>query len=339
MSEANGAKRRITMRDVAQQAQVSQSTVSLVLNEVEDQRISEATRQRVWTAARELGYRLGPLGSAPGRKRTPLIAMLVDDLSAVYPLTLLEGVHEGVAAMEHHLAIFATHGVADVERQALHELQGLAPAGVIYATMFTRPVSPPAELRRHRFVLLNCYARTREAPSIVPAEAAGGYAATRHLIERGRRRMAIITGDPWQDAARERLQGYRRALASFGLPIEPHYVRVGRWNFASGFEATLDLMRLAVPPDAIFCQSDSMGRGCLAALQSLGKAVPDEVAIVGYDDRDLAKDLNPPLTTVVLPHTEMGRRAIDFLVGPARTNRIRTHRMKVRCPLVVRSSS
>jgi LacI family transcriptional regulator len=148
----------------------------------------------------------------------------------------------------------------------------------------------------------------------------------------------VITGDPWQDAARSRLNGYRRALWTSGMRLDPSYVRVGRWSHASGAEATHGLMALPSPPDAILCQNDSMARGALSALRALGRRVPDEVAVIGYDDRDFARDLDPPLTTVLLPLTEMARRAVEFLVRAPRANRVRVHRMKVACPLVLRAS-
>jgi LacI family transcriptional regulator len=173
---------------------------------------------------------------------------------------------------------------------------------------------------------------------VVPAEVAGGHLATETLIEAGHRRIAFINGEPWMDAAQDRLSGYRRALASHDIAYDPALVREGDWQLASGYEHTLSLMRLKPRPSAIFCANDLMALGCLEALRKLDLAVPDAVSVIGYDDQEVSRHTHPPLTTLVLPSYEMGRLAVETLLAEADNPASRRRRLKVECRIVERSS-
>jgi len=117
--------------------------------------------------------------------------------------------------------------------------------------------------------------------------------------------------------ARQRFRGYRQALATADLSFDPDLVRVGNWQPLSGYEATCELMNLERAPTAIFCANDLMTVGCYEALHKLGLRIPDDVAVMGYDDREIAQHLHPPLRTVLLPHFEMGSIAAELLLDAA----------------------
>ncbi|MEO3433651.1 LacI family DNA-binding transcriptional regulator [Inquilinus sp. CAU 1745] len=331
------------MTDVATLAGVSQSSVSLVLNGMSGARISEATRKRVREAARQIGYQLEPRGQArgaatPGRN---LIGYLVDEIStSPHPVVSVDGARE--AAWEHGcvLSVFATRSNAELEEATLRSLlahPGLV--GVVYSCIFTRRVSIPPLLSGVPTVLLNCYAADRALPSVVPGEMAGGHMATERLIRAGHKRIGFINGETWMDAARDRFHGYRNALATADLPFDRALVRGGDWMPTGGYEHTLSLMREPRPPTAIFCANDLMAVGALEALKELGLSVPDDVAIMGYDDQEVAQHTRPPLTTVLLPNYEMGRWAVERLISDALHNKVsRPLQMKIDCPLVERES-
>ncbi len=162
--------------------------------------------------------------------------------------------------------------------------------------------------------LLNCHAPGAAYASVAPGEVAGGHAATDVLIRAGHRRIGYVNGEGSMEAARHRLRGYRQALATADLPFDPDLVRDGNWQPVSGYEATRALMALAAPPTAIFCANDLMAVGCYEALRELNLKIPDDVAVMGYDDREIAQHLHPPLTTVLLPHFEMGAIAAEWLI-------------------------
>jgi LacI family transcriptional regulator len=251
----------------------------------------------------------------------------------------IDGARDAAFAHGRMLAVYSTHGNAEIEQQVLDAtLSNPNVLGVIYATVYTRRVSPPAALSKVPTVLLNCYASELNLSSVVPAEVAGGHTATDHLLNAGHRRIGYINGEPWQDAARDRLKGYRTALATADLPFAPELVREGDWSSGTGFEQTLSLMREPNPPTAIFCANDLMALGALDAARELKLAVPRELSLVGYDDQDMARYTHPPLTTVLLPNYEMGRWAAEKLIAQARGAIVSNAVFKSECPLVSRDS-
>jgi LacI family transcriptional regulator len=173
---------------------------------------------------------------------------------------------------------------------------------------------------------------------VVPAEVAGGRTGTERLIRAGHRRIGFINGEPWMDASRDRLKGYRQALSSADLPFHPELVQNGNWEPSAGYQRTRELMSRANPPTAIFCANDLMAIGCYDALKEMGLEIPRDVAVVGYDDREAARYMRPPLTTVLLPHFEMGAAAVDMLVEHASRPSRRPAQIKEERPLVERSS-
>ena len=140
------------------------------------------------------------------------------------------------------------------------------------------------------------------------------------------------------EASRQRLRGYRQALATADLPFDPDLLREGNWQPLSGYEATLALMALPSPPTAIFCANDLMAVGCYEALRELGLNIPSDVAVMGYDDREIAQHLHPPLSSVLLPHFEMGSVAAEILIDAAAGSPSRPRQIKVECPIVRRKS-
>jgi LacI family transcriptional regulator len=337
---SSARSRRPTMTDVANEAGVSQTTVSLVLNHADGARLSSQTRQRVMKAASKLGYQPVGRGGAPGTSASA-IGFVCDEISTD-PWTAigLDGVRE--KAWEHGLtvSVAVTRGDAEMEQAVLAKLTGQPLLGLIYATINTRQIHAPAVLAGVPTVLLNCYVADRSLPSVVPGEVSGGHTATDFLVRAGHRRIGYIDGESRMEASRDRLKGYRQALASADLPFDPELVREGNWQPLAGYQRTQELMNLAAPPTAIFCANDLMAVGCYEALKELGLRIPDDVAVMGYDDREIARHLHPPLTTVLLPHLEMGTIAAENLLDMTATTRPsgRPMQIKVECPLVERES-
>jgi len=337
-SERGGRGRRPTMDDVANEADVSQTTVSLVLNHADGARLSSLTRERVIKAAAKLGYQPGRRGGAPP-SRAATIGFICDEISTD-PWTSIgfDGVREKAWERGLTVTVAVTRGDVDMEAAALEQLASQPLLGLIYATINTRLVHPPATLPRTPTVLLNCHVANAALPSVVPGELAGGHVATNFLLRAGHRRIGYINGEPSMEASRQRLKGYRRALATADLPFDPELVRDGNWQPISGYEGAQALMRLPKRPSAIFCANDLMAVGCYEALRELGLRIPDDVAVMGYDDREIARHLHPPLTTVLLPHFEMGTIAAELLFDMAARLAARPDQIKVECPIVERKS-
>ena len=335
----SGSK-RVTMTDVARLAACSQSTVSVVLNNTPGIRISRTTRDRVIRAATELGYEV-IRGHVDFTNRPHQIAVIFDRIAtSPEAVVSIDGAREMAWATGHVVAIAETLNDPEMEPTTIEAMLKNGVDAVIYATIMTRKVEVPKALYTAHVpvVLLNCYSDDRAFPSVLPGEVAGGHRATDALIKAGHRRVAIISGEMWMDAARDRLRGYRQSLATADIPYDPALVREGNWQTSAGYEHTHALMELRRPPTAIFCSNDRMAVGCYQALKERGLSIPDDVSVIGYDDEEVARHLSPQLSTLVLPHREMGRwsieRSLSLAPGPLGKQPI----TKLECPLIERDS-
>jgi LacI family transcriptional regulator len=330
---------RITMQDVAREAGVSQSTVSFVLNGNKDVRIAEDTQSRVLEAAARLGYR-HRLGERPrARNQGPFIGFMIDEIAtSIFASISIEGAREMAWSSNHVLDIAMTGGDRDYEEIVLKRWMDDGAAGIIYASILTRHITPPKILDSANTVLLNCHDDNKRFAAVVPSEKLGGYTATEALIEAGYERIAHITGEQWMEAANERLEGYRNALISNARPVDPALIVAGNFLPIGGYEAANKLMDLPDPPDAIFCANDLTAVGAYQALAERGLKIPKDVAIIGYDDQEIARHMHPPLSTILLPHREMGEWAVEYLLTTRSQESRRARVFRLECPLVRRSS-
>ncbi|SIT00315.1 LacI family transcriptional regulator [Roseivivax lentus] len=247
----------------------------------------------------------------------------------------IEGLQEEAWKEGVIVEVVMTGGHPGHETAVLNKWAADGVHGVAYASILTREITPPDALARHNAVLLNCLDATGRYPSIVPAERRGGELATRTLIEAGHKRIAFITGEPWMDASIQRQEGYLRALRDAGLPVDPALIVEGNFLPSGGHAATVALLEAAPDLDAIFCANDLMAIGCYEALKERGHRIGETIAVMGYDDQEVAQHLSPALTTVLLPHREMGqwcaRRLLDDgPVGP--------EKMRLEGPVMLRGS-
>ena len=325
------------MIDIGERAGVSQATVSLVLNRVPNARVAEATRQRVLEAADALGYRKGAQHHVP-ENRTRVIGLLIDEVTTTpFATAFIEGAREEAALQDVVVATFCTRGDPKLEALALDMLLQHQSIGVLYTSLITRPAEPPERLRDVPTVMVNCYDGKRLYPSVVPADVTGGYPATEALLKARHPRLPHLAGENWLEASQARERGYRQALASWDVPVDETLIMPGGWTIPGGRELTRKLLQRPDPPTAIFAFNDRMAVGAYDALRQKGLRVPEDMSIVGFDDEDTSAYLDPPLTTVVLPHEEMARWAVGALLDeqlPAASPR----RIKIECPLIERAS-
>ena len=159
-------------------------------------------------------------------------------------------------------------------------------------------------------------------------------AATAALIAEGHQRIAFISGEPWMEASDQRMEGYERALRAARIPVDPSLIVAGNFLPSGGRAATLKLMQDGHRPDAIFCANDLTAVGCYEALKELGEMPGETVAVMGYDDQEIAQHLSPALSTVLLPHREMGQWCVEQLLAETAT----VAQERLECPLVLRNS-
>jgi DNA-binding LacI/PurR family transcriptional regulator len=311
---------RTRISDVAAAAGVSTSTVSLVLNN-RTARISEETRERVRDAAAAVGYTPNSIARSLRTQRTRTIG-LVSDVIATTPFAgrMLAGAQDAAREHGHLLILVNTDADPAVERDAIRALVDHQVDAMIFATMWHRVVETPEGLP-DRTVFLDCRPADGTRPAVVPDEVAGGRAAVRELLAAGHRRIAWLDiGEPNPPVASGlRHQAYREVLAEAGITPDPAWhVRGDGTTAASGRAATDRLLDLPPHrrPTAIFCFNDRMAAGAYVAARHRGLEIPADLSVVGYDDQQLvAGELDPPLTTIALPHYEMGRWAAEVALG------------------------
>lgn len=339
--------RRVTLADVARLAGVSTTAASLVLSgRGRELRISQDVEQRVLKAASELQYRPN-IVSVGLRTGTTATVGFVSDTVATTRLAgdMIKGALEAARERDIMLFIGETEGDAELERRLLQAMHDRQVDGIILTSMYTRTIKVPKALAASPAVLLNALPRRPSPlPSVVPDEVEAGRAAARLLLEAGHREgiHLIGAGPGMRDvpvgavAAVERLAGIREEVARARVAVAGGRV-CGDWQPEYGLAATRDLLA-RTRPRALICFNDRLALGAYQALEDAGLKVPTDVSVVSFDDHPIATWIRPKLTTVALPHYELGRKAIDVLFTEIDRHRADTghHGAVHRVPMPVR---
>jgi len=339
-AEAMSARRvssPVTMREVAAAAGVSVATVSLVVNEKKDARIGPTTRRRVQEAVRELGYRPNALAKNLVHGNSRFIGLVADAIASTpFAGQIISGAQDEAWKHGFVLLVANTEGNESAEHEAISMMLEHKVRGVLYSTWFHRTAAVPAALRETDFVLVNCFASDGDARAVVPDEVQGGRRATDMLVGRGHRRIAFVNTTTAAPARDGRLRGYREAIESAGIPFDPDLVFDAIPNQEGGYGCVAEVLRREVT--AVFCHNDRVAMGLYDGLRQRGLSVPDDIAVVGFDNQEvIAAHLRPPLSTVALPHYELGAAGVRLLLGvtEAEENAL----VKIECPAVERESA
>jgi LacI family xylobiose transport system transcriptional regulator len=324
----------LTVATIAQLAGVSPPVVSRVLNGRSG--VAHDTRRRVEQLLRERGYRR-PAMVAP----SPGVELVFHHLESHLAIEIMRGVEEVV--QDHDLQV----GFTDLQvstangRSWTERLLARRPVGVI-------TVHPEMDPEQHAQLAASAIPvvaldPTGQQPSSIPSVAAtnwsGAVAATHHLLGLGHRRIAVIGGPPDQLCARERLEACRAAMETAGVPVDPRFVRTGRFFFEDGLALGRELLSLSYPPTAVLCGNDLQALGVCAAAHQIGLRIPRDISVVGFDDIDPAVWCDPPLTTVRQPFREMGAAAASLLLTLIEGQTPGQTRIELSTTLLVREST
>jgi DNA-binding LacI/PurR family transcriptional regulator len=327
-----------TSADVARLAGVSQATISLVLNgRASNVRISDVTRDRVISAAAQLGYTPNHAARSLRQRRTKIITFVLPTLDNPYYSDVVSAAQ--IAAQQHgYVVSIIPVRTKPGESHALSLLLGAAYDGIIVAGRENCAAAELLQLaaRGVAVVVLQQHSPDPAIHSVSVDLETGGYLATRHLIELGHRRIAHVMEElPQSCTRRDRIDGYRRALAEAGLPFDPSLVVITENSMTGGCKAIEQLLRDQQRPTAAFIYNDLMAVGALHALRTLGLRVPDDFAVVGFDGAAVGRFTAPTLTTIDHPREDLGRLAIETLISAIekRPLEVREHLLPVK-PLV-----
>lgn len=327
----------VTIKDVARQARVSVATVSRALNGHAN--VTPQTRAHVLGVASQLRFVPSSAAQSLITRRTHTIGALLPDLHGEYFSELIRGIDLAARARGLHLLVSSSHGDATEAAAALRAMNGrvdglLVMSPHVSADFLWGNVSDDLPA-----VLMNTRVAGARHSSFAVDNHGGAYAMVRHLVERGHRDIAFVAGPESNFEAHERLLGYRAALADL-LPDGSEHVLQGDFTQESGYRAGNQIAALTRRPTAVFAGNDVMAIGCLSALNEAGIAVPDEVALSGFDDIPISRYVNPPLTTVRARITELGGLALERLASVIEEpGRITAQHQTLRADLVVRQST
>lgn len=337
-----GRKKRVTSRDVARLAGVSRTTVSLVLNNTPNAGISPETRRRVLEAARQLNYHPNAAArSLVSQRAMTLGLVLCQSPEQVFADLFLPQVLQGISTVTQPAGYrILLETVTDAQDNGY---AALAHEKRIDGFILSGPRSDDqALLTLHAegfpIVLLGQLPGT-DIPFVDVDTVQAAYSAVEHLIALGHRRIALITNAPLDyTASQARLEGYRRALKDHGLPFDPDLVAYGAFREETGQRAMTHLLSRHPLPTAVFAASDAIALGAMVAIRRQGLHIPDDIALVGFDDVPLAGYVNPPLTTVRLPAYDLGKQAARLLVDLVEGHNPQATQVLLETTLVVRAS-
>ena len=338
--------RSVGIKEVAVAAGVSVTTVSHVLNDVKYARISPETRDKVKSAAEQLGYGPNRLAQALRTQRTGMLGLVSEDIATTpHAGRIILGADEAARARGYNLMIINTSGSAspesrDADVEALLERRV---DGILYATMYHRQVQVPVNLGSVPSVLVDSVSTGGSITAVVPDEEGGARAAVGILLAAGHTRIGFLNNTDDVPATRDRLRGFRATLTEAGLDGDAAPVESEISEVQGGYEAARRMLAREDRPTGLFCYNDRMAMGAYRAAAELGLSIPADLSVVGFDDQELiAANLYPGLTTVALPHYEMGAWAaenlIDAIEGKTDLALMALHPTILDCPLVARDS-
>ena len=322
---------RVTIAHIADAAGVSVPTVSKVVNGRSD--VAPETRERVERMLREHGYQR----PEPAREtRAPLLDVVFNELESPWAMEIIKGVEEVARENDLGVVLSAQEGPGALGRTWVDAVAARRSAGLILVVSeLSADQIARLTARRIPFVVVDPAGEPATGvPSVGATNWNGGLAATRHLLELGHTRIGMIGGPADMLCSRARVDGYRAALETAGLTVDPDLIHWGTFHVEAGFDHGMALLQLAEPPTAIFAGSDLQAFGVYEAARVRGVEIPAQLSVIGFDDLPMARWVGPPLTTIRQPLTEMAATAARLVLGQAEDRRV-----ELATTLVVRQST
>ncbi|MCU1527943.1 MAG: LacI family transcriptional regulator [Frondihabitans sp.] len=307
---------RVTMKDVARHAGVSQPTVSFVLNDRRDVSVAEETRTRVLQAAKDLNFQPNRAAQALRSNRSYTVGVIADRVVAQpYAGRIITGIQRAVQDAGYVCFVVETEQTPDGGKAAVENLVRQGVAGLIYAAPGPEVVQPIEVPAGTRMVFVNCFPlESGDATVVLADEYQGGKDAATAVFAAGHRNVVFLGGPEDDFACQERVRGLIDAAHDADIDSESIRREYGTYQVGSGYDLAMTVLT-EERPTVFVCGNDRMAVGAMMAAQSLGLRCPDDISIVGFDDQpDLADQLHPPLTTVALPHERMGFEAGTLLL-------------------------
>jgi LacI family transcriptional regulator len=317
-------------------------TVSRVINKKKG--VGDQMRQRIEELIKELGYRPSGIARSLATQRTHTLALVVQDISNPFFSAIARGVERVARAEGYSVLLCSTEEDPNYELEVLQVLEEKRVDGVISCSSRLASAELQPALARHpAVVLVNRGLHDPEGAALVDSvvidEEAGGQMTTRHLISLGHRAIGFLTGPPVSFGAQGRTRGYCLALDGSGIPIRQEFIRVCTPTVEGGQQEGRALLASHPEITALFCYNDLVAVGVLHACAQLGRKVPDDLAVVGYDDIRLAALVTPALTTCRVPREQLGQLAACLLLDRINNHPVDHKKIVVQPELIIRASA
>jgi LacI family transcriptional regulator len=327
-----------TIREVAQSAGVSYATVSHVINNT--RLVSQETRERVLAAMDALNYRPNALARSLRQGKTNTLGLVLPDSANPFFAEISRSIED--EAFKKGYSVFLCNTELDIQRELFYVdvLSKKQVDGIIFIAAGDQADSLDfLRSRNMPVVLIDRDLPNVEVDAVLSDNQLGGFLATRHLLDLGHTRIACIAGPSSITPSAERIIGYRRALEEAGLSYDESLILRGDYHAQSGMEITHSILKMDPRPTAIFALNDLMALGALRAAAEAGCSVPQDLAVVGYDDLEIAHFTNPPLTTIAQPKKEIGAQAVHLLVDRMSQRNRPPTRLVLAPELIIRRST
>jgi LacI family transcriptional regulator len=337
LTEIGGTMKYITLKMVAEKAEVSVNTASRAINNRPD--INLETKKRVLQIAKKLGYIRNAAAVALRTKKTGTIGVVIADNRNPFYAELLNGIEEASREKNYHIILANTQRDYKKEEEAINLLLAKRVDGLLIT-----PVQDKDDDIRNLidanipFVITGRDFENIEVDAVYNDEVKGGFLATEYLIKKGHKRIALIDGFLYKSPAKGRLDGYIKALNKYRISLDESLISVGDINIEDGYERTKQMLGENLDFTAIFAYNDMMAFGSMQAIKEKGLRIPEDIGLVGYDDIPFSSLISPSLTTIKLKKQELGVESVKLLFSRINGGRKKTKKIMLDVELQIRES-
>ncbi len=335
-------KKDVTIYDIAAQLDISVATVSRALRD--DPVVSDKTKKRVFELAEKNGYQANQFARSLRQQHTNTIGVIIPRLNSYFMATVIAGIENVANQAGYNLIISQSSESAEREGINVRTMFNNRVDGLLVSLSYLTSNLEPFEKFAKKNIPVIFFDRTPESSSFTNIRinnVQAGYEATKHLLSQGRRRIAHVTISSTQSIYKERFLGYAMALAEFGIPLDKSLIYLADLSMESGTDAAKHLLSLPTRPDAVFVVNDNCAAGLVIGLKAKGIRVPEDIAVVGFNDDPVSRIVEPNLTSIHYPGHQMGelaaRSLINHLTGAG--DIMLTQTILLRSDLVIRQSS
>lgn len=330
---------KVTIKDIAKEAGFSTATVSKVLNK-KDGNITEATRQKVLKAVEELNYIPNAAARSLVTRKTKTIGLIIPDITNPFFPELARGAEDQANALGYNIIFCNTDDHFDKEKKYINMLAEKLVDGII----FTQSAQLGDEFKEIQRLGIPLVLIDRDISiegvkgRVLVDNYHGAYKGVKHMILKGYKKIAFITGPLTTKTAKDRLKGYKQALKDYKIPYDETLVLEGQYKSHWGEEAILKLLNQKKLFDSIFCGNDLIAIGAIKQLKENNLEVPEDIGILGYDDIYFSKFMSPALTTIMQPKYLMGQKAVEILVSCIEGKKMEEKNITLKTKLIQRDS-